>query len=279
MRLRLSTGILTLLLMALAACGGSSAPIGLVASSPGSLEVGSQRVLLGLVDPESQEFLASADLAASATFTGPGDQQIGPIPLEFVWAIPEVRGLYKASVELTQAGGWTVSISAEGMEPTPPTPLLVEKDTSMPQVGDAAPSVATRTGDDFELAEISSDTDPDPDLYRLSLDEALADQSPTVVVFATPAFCTSQTCGPVLDVVKQAADRHPNVDFVHVEVYENLDATSFEDLETVEAVDTWSLPSEPWVFVTDSQGTITARFEGTVDPDELAEALEGVTTG
>jgi hypothetical protein len=94
-----------------------------------------------------------------------------------------------------------------------------------------------------------------------------------VIVFATPAFCTSQTCGPVLDNVKVVAAEHPEADFVHVEIYENLDADSFEDLVAVPAVQAWSLPSEPWVFVTDGEGTITARFEGAVDPAELGSAV------
>jgi hypothetical protein len=35
----------------------------------------------------------------------------------------------------------------------------------------------------------------------------------------------------------------------------------------------WNLPSEPWVFVIDETGTVTARFEGAVTGDELASAL------
>lgn len=255
------------------ACSGGTQPLALVASSPGSLEVGSQRVLLGLVEPETQEFLAAPDLEAKATFTGPSEETISDVPLEFVWAVPDVRGLYRAEIEFPAAGAWSVIIDAEGYPATEATVMVVGEDTAMPQVGDAAPSVATRTSGSHPLSEITSDPDPDPDLYELSLDAALADDRPTVVVFATPAFCTSATCGPVLDNVKTVADSHPEADFLHVEVYENLDADSFEDLITVEAVDIWALPSEPWVFVTDADGTVTARFEGTIDPVELENAL------
>lgn len=255
------------------ACSGDTQPLALVASSPGSLEVGSQRVLLGLVEPETQEFLAAPDLEATATFTGPSEETIPDIPLEFVWAVPDVRGLYRAEIEFPAAGGWSVIVDADGYSATEPTVVVVGEDTAMPQVGDAAPAVATRTAETHPLSEISSDPDPDPDLYELSLDAALADDRPTVVVFATPAFCTSATCGPVLDNVKTVAESHPEADFLHVEVYENLDADSFEELITVEAVDTWALPSEPWVFVTDAEGIVTARFEGTIDPAELENAL------
>lgn len=258
------------------ACGGGAQPFALVASSPGSLEVGTQRVLLGLIDPESQEFLASPEVAATADFTGPGGESILDVPLEFMWGVPDVRGLYRAFVALPTAGAWSVTIAADGLAETEPTMLMVEQETAMPQVGDPAPPVATRTSADADLSTISSDPEPDPDLYRLSLDDALADDRPTVIVFATPAFCTSETCGPVLDNVKVVAAEHPEADFVHVEIYENLDADSFEDLVAVPAVQVWSLPSEPWVFVTDGEGVITARFEGAVDPAELASAVGAV---
>lgn len=257
----------------LVACGSSVQPFALVASSPGSLEVGEQRILVGLVDPESQEFLADPDVAATATFTSPGGDETA-VPLEFLWAIPDQRGLYRGTVELTEPGSWTVAIAAEGYDATQPTPFPVSEEAELPGVGETGLAVPTRTAADHELAEITTDPEPDPNMYRLSLDEAMTDGRPTVVVFATPAFCTSQTCGPMLDDVKQMTGDYPGVDFLHVEIYENLDAESFEDLVTVPAVEEWGLPSEPWVFVTDSDGVITARFEGAMDPAELSRALD-----
>lgn len=46
------------------------------------------------------------------------------------------------------------------------------------------------------LEELTTDYTPDPDLYQLTIAEALITGRPTVIVFATPAFCTSPTCGP-----------------------------------------------------------------------------------
>ena len=39
----------------------------------------------------------------------------------------------------------------------------------------------------------------------------------------------------------------------------------------------WGLPNEPWVFVVDSEGIVTHRFEGVLDGAELAAALDRVT--
>lgn len=263
---------LLLAALLLAACSAPLQPLAIVASSPRSLEVGEQRILVGLIHPESQALLASPDVEATATLVGPDGETLPDVPLEFIWAVPDQRGLYRAVVDFPAPGGWSVTVEAEGYATTEPTLVMVSEDTAMPQVGDPAPAVATRTAT-ADYSEISTDPSPEPAFYSLSLDEALADERPTVVIFATPAFCTSATCGPVLDSAKQVAPDHPGVDFVHVEIYENLDAESFEDLVPVEAVDAWELPSEPWVFVTDADGTVTARFEGTVDPAELEAAL------
>lgn len=281
MRGRLVTILAPMILTLVAAmmvtgCGSATQPLVLVASSTGSLQVGKARVLLGLVDPDTQSFLASPSLVATANFVGPDDQSISDLPLDFAWAVPDVRGLYEAKADFPAAGNWSVTISAEGYPTTDPGVVVVSEKTAMPQVGDKAPPEVTRTLDDGPLSEISSDPSPDPDFYQLSLDKALADGRPTVVVFATPAFCTSATCGPMLNTVKGVANDHPQADFVHVEIYQNLDATSFDDLVPVKAVETWALPSEPWVFVTDSQGIITARWEGTVDAKDLATALTKV---
>lgn len=266
-----------LALVILASCSGPPQPIALVASSPGSLTVGEQRILVGLVDPESQAFLADPEVEATATFTAP-DGAVVDTPLDFLWAIPDRRGLYRAVVRFDVPGSWSVAVSADGYEKTEPIPFPVIEESTMPQVGEEGPAVATPTTADHDLGDITTDPDPDPDLYRMSLDEALRDNRPTVVVFATPAFCTSQTCGPMLDEVKAMTDNYPNIDFLHVEIYENLEADSFEDLVPVEAVETWALPSEPWVFVTDSNGVVTARFEGAMDPQELADALLSLET-
>ena len=196
-------------------------------------------------------------------------------PGTFMWTVPDVRGLYRAQVTFDRPGIWQIALRAGDGDATPRIPFNVAEEGITPGVGEQAPSAATPTRADVDdLAQISTDPDPDPRFYQMSLDEALASDVPTVVVFATPAFCETATCGPMLDTVKQVSVDYPDVNFVHVEVYENLDASSREELELVEAVEAWQLPSEPWTFLVDSDGAVSARFEGIVDDDELASAME-----
>ncbi len=266
--------------MALAAvslgCGQSDENLAVVASSPGTIGTGGQqRVLLALVDPETSESLAAPDLAVEAEYTGPGGQ-VSKLPGEFLWTVEGVRGLYTTRIQFDIAGMWSVRIQPDGMGPTPASPFVVVDDVAIPEVGDAAPVVATRTIADFPLEEITTDPDPAPAFYQLSLDDALGSGRPTVVIFATPAFCTSQSCGPLLDQVQSLAPGHPDINFVHVEIYDNLDAQSFDDLRTVPAVATWGLPSEPWLFVVDEAGVVTARFEGAASEGEINAAIASV---
>ena len=95
---------------------------------------------------------------------------------------------------------------------------------------------------------------------------------PFVVTFATPAYCQSRTCGPVVDVVSAVRKREAgsNVRFIHVEVYQDNDPAKGENQWFKE----WRLPSEPWAFLVGPDGKVRERFEGTVSVDELDAAVK-----
>ncbi len=260
----------------LGACSPGEENLAIVANAPTSLATGpEQRMLIGLVDPETGASLAVPEREVTVTLTGPNQEQ-AELEAEFLWTIENVRGLYLARYQFPTAGAWTVRLHPADLGPTPPTPFQVDEQAGVPEVGTPAPAVASRTSADFPLNQISSDPDPDPAFYDVSLDEAIGSGQPTVVVFASPAFCQSQTCGPMLDQVKAASSSYPDINFVHVEIYENLDAASPADLRLVPAVAAWGLPSEPWIFMIDREGMVAARFEGAISPQELTTSLEGL---
>jgi hypothetical protein len=243
------------------------------------LAVGDQRLLVGIHNIDGAS-LAAADLDVEFDLYAP--EAVEPpftVAGIFMWTVPEVRGLYRAAVTFDRPGRWQIAAHRPGGPPTMMIPFNVAEEERTLTAGDAAPAVRTRTADEVaDLSEITTDPEPDPRFYQLSLDVALASGRPTVVVFATPGWCVSATCGPMLDNVKQVAASFPEINFVHVEIYENLDAATREELRVVEAVEAWQLPSEPWVFVVDSAGTIATRFEGAVDPEELRTALGDLTS-
>jgi glutathione peroxidase-family protein len=71
-----------------------------------------------------------------------------------------------------------------------------------------------------------------------------------------------------VEVVKEVWRSYAaQIDAIHVEVFEN--PAEPDALREAPAFLAWNLPSEPWVFVVDGDGRITARFEGTITEAEL----------
>jgi hypothetical protein len=274
---RYSAGLLGLALLA-AACGSSEVtPFALVASSNGSVGLGEQRILFGLVDPETDEFLAAPDREATVTIRDENGSPLDTYPMEFIWTIPDVRGLYVASVDIPEADTYQATIDADGLATAGPVGFVAYEDSPLISPGEQAPPSETRTStDNPDLSIITSDPEPDPAMYEMSVAEAVGNGRPTVIVFATPAFCVSQTCGPLLDQVKALRPDYPGLDFVHVEIYQDLQVTSPEELTVVPATTEWGLPSEPWVFVVDASGVVSASFEGAASDAELVDAIEAV---
>jgi hypothetical protein len=262
----------------LAACSGAApTPFAVVASSNGSIGTGDQRVLFALIDRESDEYMAEENRPATMTLRDENGSPIEEYPMTFVWTVPDVRGIYAANIFVPEAGVYQVTIDTEGYETAGPVGLVTTDDSPVVQVGETAPASVTKTAAEYpDLSVISSDPEPDPAMYQLSVDEAVSNGSPSVIVFATPAWCVSETCGPLLLQVKGLRSGYQGVDFVHVEVYDDIQVSSFEELEVVESVVEWGLVAEPWVYVVDKDGIVTGSFEGAASDDELRTAIDEV---
>jgi hypothetical protein len=265
-------------LLVLGACSSDAeTPFGIVASSPLSIGVGEQRVMFGLIDQETNEYLASPEHPATVTLRDENGAPIETYDTEFLWTVEDVRGLYVAQIDIPEAATYQVTLDAEGFTTAGPMGLVAVDDPNVVERGEQAPASETRVSADFpDLGLISSDHDPDPAMYEVSVADAVASGVPTVVVFATPGFCASATCGPLLDQVKALQGDYPEVEFIHVEIYEDLSVTDQEDLTPVAAVGEWGLPSEPWVFVVDGSGMVTASFEGAARDEELSAAIAAI---
>ena len=263
-----------LLAVVAAACGGTSDNLAIVGSSPSTIGLGEQRLVMIEVGEEDRVVGGPGD-GATAIFEGP-DGASQTVALDWVWSIPEVRGFYIARPTFDQPGPWTVAISSPERGTTQNFPFTVNEDVPIPEVGEPAPASETRTIPEWDLEEITTDPDPRPALYELSVADAVGNGTPALIAFATPAFCQTAVCGPTLDVVKEVADARSGFDTVHVEIFENVDSDGQGRLVEVPAVTQWGLPSEPWIYVVDAEGIVTARFEGAVSADELIEALDEV---
>ena len=194
---------------------------------------------------------------------------------------PEVHGVYVADdVVFAEPGIWQAIFDIRG-GPDPQTGTVafrVLKRSLTLDVGDpVVPSENPTAGSVQDLSEITTHHPPVQGLYQFTVGEALEQEKPLLVAFTTPAFCVSSMCGPVTDVVAQLYERFgERVSFIHIEPWDLELARNEGRLVLTEVAREWRLPTEPWVFVADAQGTITARYEGLVTNEELAQALEAV---
>ena len=245
------------------------------------LAVGPNRFLLSLADDKNR-LIAAPDLSVRLRFFDLATDPARPVSearAAFLWSLEGKQGLYRAPVEFTRAGDWGVEVAASRAgekERSARVVFPVRERSSTPAIGSPVPRSTTATAAHVgQLKAITTDERPDLAFYRLSVADAVASGRPSVIVFATPKFCSTRTCGPALDIVKSVAPPfRKDVNFVHVEVYSNLDQP--DKLEVVPAVREWGLPTEPWIFVVDRGGVLRAKFEGVAGRDELVEAIEQV---
>ena len=182
--------------------------------------------------------------------------------------LPKGRGIYTADVVTPAAGVYAAVLRVKGKQV--PLAFQVNEQSSVPVVGAAAPRVASpTTADPLDVKPICTRSPKCP-LHDRSLDTMIGAGRPVVVMFATPARCQSQYCGPVLDDLLSFREKYTDaVDFVHVEIYQNNRTT-----DTISTVQAWGLPGEPWVFGVDGAGNVVARLDGAFGTDEQEELVQ-----
>lgn len=319
--MRYRTLSLLLLLLGLAGCGQAAAPAATApaattpAAQGGNITpvfafseavAGKNRVAIGLVrnntplnEPAAKVHLRFYNLdegntqvkfEADATYYGQG------LPAAFYVAYPtfDKPGNWGVEIQAQLPGQAEPSVSRQRLEVKPSSPV--------PNIGQPAISTTTLTVKDVpDPAQLSSGTSIDPAMYQVSLDQALQSGKPTALLFATPAFCRTATCGPSLDVMQGLQKTYGDkLNFIHVEVYkypfdqsvgqqeqavakarqENRALTPEEAATGLaDAMVAWKLASEPWLFLIDARGTIAGRYEGGLTKEELGPAIERLIAG
>jgi len=188
----------------------------------------------------------------------------------------DVQGIYVSQVTFPRAGTWGLEVLAQsGNGPVESARLSVSALAASltPMVGTPAPRSRNRIASDVsELKQIDSSEPPDPRLHQTRIADAIAQGKPQVIVFATPKFCTSRVCGPVVDIVRLLLPTYGDrVVFTHQEIWQD-----FATQRVSPTVEEWHLQSEPWIFVVDGKGIIRAKFEGLTTTREIAAALQQI---
>lgn len=170
--------------------------------------------------------------------------------------------VYAADVAFERAGNWAVLVATRsgGRLVGAPTQVAVKSKAEdvVPDVGERAPRVATDTLDSVKGNEALLDTrDPASDMHANFAD--VVGKKPVALLFATPQLCQSRVCGPVTDIALQLRAKYgERMEFIHQEVW--VDNNQQKGLRP--PLQAFNLPTEPWLFVVDERGRVTARLEG-----------------
>ena len=233
--------------------------------------------------------VADAKVAIYAAPSG-GGQAIGPFParVESLAVKPQFESqttatdpdsakvVYVTNVNLDRDGNWDLAAVFQGSNgysasliPT----IKVGGSNKIPAVGQRPPRIHTPTVADVggDVGQIDTRS-PHDDMHKVDFADVLG-KKPIVLIYATPALCQSRVCGPVVDVAEEVEhEAGDGVDFIHMEVYNNNNASDGLRPQMRE----FGLQTEPWVFVIDRQGIVRTRIQGAFDAAELEQAVRQV---
>lgn len=186
-------------------------------------------------------------------------------------------GVYVAYLDLVPAGDWGLEITASrpsGEHLKQNLAFSVISAPVVPGVGQAALlSNSPAIHEQPDATYFDSGRPPD-DMHQLSIAQAILQHRPTLVVFASPAFCTSRACGPEVSAVQSLEPAYRSrLTFIHIEIYTNFKPDPSKRT-IAPTVTEWRLQSEPWIFLIDSKGIIETRFEGPTASDEIKVAID-----
>jgi hypothetical protein len=182
--------------------------------------------------------------------------------------------VYSTQIDFPRAGKWLVAaLIKEDGELGGALLQGAEVGTfkSIPRAGERPPVIHTPTAADVDgdLSKLTTRVPPEAQ-NKVDYAEALG-KEPIVLLFATPQFCQSRVCGPVVDVTEQAQQQYGDqAAFIHMEIFNNNDPG--DDVRP--QVRAFRLPSEPWLFTIDRRGVISDAIEGAFGLELLDEAIE-----
>ena len=257
----------------------NGAPLTAVQASS-EVALGRNRFAIGLIDEKNQPITSGSVNVEFFKISGTTGQKRSESPAVFRSVGGASKGIWVATpVNFSETGPWGARVTLDGgdgsVAKVAQMNFSVQEKFSAPGYDDPAPRSASPTDRDVggDTAHICSNSPP-CDLHSISIANALQPaQKPLVVLFATPALCTSATCAPELQAVQQLHSTYAEqANFVHVEIYQY----PFDALHTAPTVDEWHLPSDPWAFIVDKGGIVRDRFEGAAPFDELEPSLKSV---
>ncbi len=214
------------------------------------LVVGSARYSFGLLDPDGSP-LTDADVTVYAG-SDAAKKPEAVVPAVWLQGGVAEKAIYVAQIPFTRAGPYLVAAVAktkDGATIKGGVQVSVSSTSASPLPGQKAISTRTPTTAVPDGADPVCSRKPVCTMHDISLDAALKSGKPTVVTFSAPAFCATETCGPVVDLVEAAKKASPGAaQWIHVEAYRKQGA------ELAPALKAWKFATEPWTYFIGADG-------------------------
>ncbi len=157
---------------------------------------------------------------------------------------------------------------------------IVEADdataSAMVGPGDTMPALATpTTGDPAGVTPICT-REPACDLHDRTVADVLAAGEPFALLVATPAFCQTVICGPVLDVLLDALPGVSGVTALHAEVFSDPENNPVPPTEAdfAPVIGELGLAFEPVLYTVGADGVVRQRLDYIFGEVEIRQALE-----
>jgi hypothetical protein len=237
--------------------------------------------------PGAKSKSGSKGATAKAAAQALDEPAIGPFPasIETLATQPAFRAqttsqdpdaasvVYSTQIDFPSDGEWQIValVRQDGELKGALLPsAIVGEFKKIPRPGQPAPKIHTPTPEDVggDLAKITTRIPPDTQ-NRVDYADVLG-KEPIVLLFATPQFCQSRVCGPVVDVAEQLKQEYGDkAAFIHMEIYQDN-----EPPEVRSQVKAFHLPSEPWLFTVNRQGDISSVVEGAFGLELLTSVVK-----
>jgi hypothetical protein len=216
-----------------------------------------------------------AELAAPVVFNVTLN---GETIVEDVSVDPRSEGIPRAYVPLNvtfpEPGIYDITAIYEGSGMDSQVQAYSANEIATPGVQEPLPPADTPTPErPLDVDPMCTRVPPCP-FHAVALPDALRTGKRVVLLIATPAYCQTAVCGPILDNLIEVVGDREDLVVIHSEVYANpkeVDDVSLANLAPAPAA--YSMAYEPALFVTDTGGTITDRADVIIDISEMQEIL------
>ncbi len=237
------------------------------------------RVPFGLSDDEGllPVDLAPAELAVTVRSADAEEVASGLTAPLYTEGLP--RPYYAFEFTPEAAGFYDVVLDTEDGEVITQVQIVEADDataSAMVGPGDPMPALATPTTADPAGVTPICTREPACDLHDRTVADVLAAGEPFALLVATPAFCQTIICGPVLDVLLGVLPAVSGVTALHAEVFSDPENNPVPPTEAdfAPVVRDLGLAFEPVLYTVGADGVVRQRLDYIFGEVEIRQALE-----